>query len=252
MIHRLALGALLLLACHHGAGGAGLAPCRLDPPSSGVTVPVDSLAGEYRLELISDSGGMVEGTLRLHPPDPSLPPRAGPYGLPDATHRYPLVGTAQIDLAAAHAVAPGGTTSSDAAAPGVLVIERVGGNPAGERLLLRLGALANQTEPVRFDGGYTVLRVRQADAAGFRGTWESGAPLPQAHGHFCASRTRRAVLNDQSGKRDILSRRSGSDGGAGNRTLVRVSVRNRVYVRRLGFLPSPRVGAEPTSPWPSS
>jgi len=51
MIHRLALGALLLLACHHGAGGAGLAPCRLDPPSSGVTVPVDSLAGEYRLIL---------------------------------------------------------------------------------------------------------------------------------------------------------------------------------------------------------
>ena len=43
-----------------------------------------------------------------------------------------------------------------------------------------------------------------------------------------------------------------SDGGAGNRTLVRVSIQNRVYVRRLVFLPSPRVGAEPTSPRPIS
>ena len=42
------------------------------------------------------------------------------------------------------------------------------------------------------------------------------------------------------------------DGGAGNRTLVRVSFQNRVYVRRLVFLPLPRGGAEPTSRWPSS
>jgi hypothetical protein len=41
-------------------------------------------------------------------------------------------------------------------------------------------------------------------------------------------------------------------GGAGNRTLVRVSFQNRVYVRRLDFLPSPQSGIEPTSPKPIS
>ena len=41
-------------------------------------------------------------------------------------------------------------------------------------------------------------------------------------------------------------------GGAGNRTLVRVSFQNRVYVRRLDFLPSLQSGIEPTSPKPIS
>ena len=154
-------------------------------------MPVDSLAGEYRLHLTSDSakGQKVEGLLRLLASDVSSPRRTGPYGIPDTTHRYPLVGTAELDLAAVGAVAPGGTTSSDPAAPGVLVIERVGAPSAAERILLRLGSQANQAERLRFDGGYTVLRVRQLDREGFRGDWESGAPLPQAHGHFCASRT---------------------------------------------------------------
>jgi hypothetical protein len=149
----------------------------------------DSLAGEYRLQLTSDAGEKrtVEGVLRLRAAESSLPPRTGAYGIPDTTHRYPLVGTAGLDLGTVGAVAPGGTASADPAAPGVLVIERVSGNP-GERILLRMGADANRAEPIRFDGGYTVLRVRQADAEGFRGEWESGAPLPQARGHFCASR----------------------------------------------------------------
>ena len=42
------------------------------------------------------------------------------------------------------------------------------------------------------------------------------------------------------------------DGGAGNRTLVRVSFQNHVYVRRLDFLPSLQSGIEPTSPKPIS
>ena len=41
-------------------------------------------------------------------------------------------------------------------------------------------------------------------------------------------------------------------GGAGNRTLVRVSFQNRVYVRRLDFLPSLQIGIEPTSLKPIS
>ena len=44
----------------------------------------------------------------------------------------------------------------------------------------------------------------------------------------------------------------GVHGGAGNRTLVRVSFQNHVYVRRLDFLPSLQSGIEPTSPKPIS
>jgi hypothetical protein len=190
MTPRLALGAVLLLACHHAAGHPDPASCVVE--SSGAPVPADSLAGEYRLQLTSDSGpaAAVEGTLQLRAAGPSLSPRTGPYGIPDTTHRYPLVGSVEIDLAAVGAVAPGGTTSSDPTAPGVLVIERVDGRPSTDRMLLRLGAEANHAHQVRFDGGYTVLRVRQADRRSFQGDWESGAPMPQAHGRFCASRTK--------------------------------------------------------------
>lgn len=186
---RLGFGALLVFGCHHSSGGPGPEPCAGIADPSGVPLPADSLAGEYRLQLTSDSGpATVTGALRLVAADPLLPARAGPFGIPDTTHRYPLVGTAELDLAAVGAVAPGGTTSSDPAAPGVLVIERVKGRVPAERFLLRLGADANRAEQTRFDGGYTVLRVGPIDRSGFRGEWESGAPLPEAHGRFCASR----------------------------------------------------------------
>ena len=186
---RLSLGVLLLLGCHHSAGSPGPEPCAQVADLSHVPPPADALAGEYRLQLTVDSdAATVQGTLRLVAADPSLPARTGPYGIPDTMHRYPLVGTAELDLAAVGAVAPGGTASIDPAAPGVLVIERVGGSLPAERILLRLGAEANRRDQVRFDGGYTVLRVGHIDRSGFRGEWESGAPLPQAHGHFCASR----------------------------------------------------------------
>jgi hypothetical protein len=180
---------LLLIGCHRGAGHPDPAPCTAGARPPDVPVAADVLAGDYRLQLTSDSGdAAVVGSLQLRPADPSLPPRAGPYGLPDTTNRYPLVGVAEIDLGAVGAVAPGGTRSSDPSAPGVLVIERTGSPPPGEGLLLRLGAEANRAEQLRFDGGYTILRVRQIDQEGFRGDWESGAPLPRARGRFCASR----------------------------------------------------------------
>ena len=186
---RLSLGVLLLLGCHHSAGSPGPEPCAQVADLSHVPPPADALAGEYRLQLTVDSdAATVQGTLRLVAADPSLPARTGPYGIPDTMHRYPLVGTAELDLAAVGAVAPGGTATTDPAAPGVLVIERVGGSVPAERILLRLGAEANRRDQARFDGGYTVLRVGHIDRSGFRGEWESGAPLPQAHGHFCASR----------------------------------------------------------------
>jgi hypothetical protein len=47
-------------------------------------------------------------------------------------------------------------------------------------------------------------------------------------------------------------RQSTRHGGAGNRTLVRVSFQNCVYVCRLDFMPSLQSGIEPTSPKPIS
>jgi len=42
------------------------------------------------------------------------------------------------------------------------------------------------------------------------------------------------------------------DGGAGNRTLVRIGIPNCVYVRRRDFMPSLRAGNQPTFPKPIS
>ena len=42
------------------------------------------------------------------------------------------------------------------------------------------------------------------------------------------------------------------DGGAGNRTLVRIGIPNCVYVRRRDFVPSLRAGNQPTFPKPIS
>ena len=62
----------------------------------------------------------------------------------------------------------------------------------------------------------------------------------------------RACLNAEAETKTPRDSRSSrvpwADGGAGNRTLVRVSIQNRVYVCRLDFLPSLGSGVEPTSP----
>lgn len=190
-VRRLGVGVLLLLGCHPGAARTGPEPCRPGAEASEEPVSAASLAGEYRLQLTPDSaaGPSVEGVLRLVPADSSLLHRPGPFGIPDTMHRYPLVGTVEVDLAAVGAVAPGGTTSTDPSTLGVVVIERVGGRPVGERILIRLSTTDDQAEPVRFDGGYTVLRVRRIELGSFRGEWESGAPMPQVHGYFCAVRS---------------------------------------------------------------
>jgi hypothetical protein len=54
--------------------------------------------------------------------------------------------------------------------------------------MLRLGSVANRRDVVRFDGGYTALRVRELNADGFAGSWESGTRTPSARGYFCATR----------------------------------------------------------------
>jgi len=190
-LRRLAVIATLLLpACRSGAGQSTPEVCEPVPGSLAPSARADSLAGQYRLRLVGTTGAArgasAAGTLILAPPDTTA---RGPAGIADPTHRYPLVGTAELNLAAVEAVAPGGTVSRDPMAPGVLVIERLSGaGDAPGRIILRLGSEANRRDRLRFDGGYTVLRLRHADEQGFAGDWESGAPLPRSGGHFCAVR----------------------------------------------------------------
>jgi hypothetical protein len=109
-------------------------------------------------------------------------------GQRDTSNMYPLYGSTEVGLDAVGAVA-GDLGSADPARPGVLVIRMAPrSDVAGTRMILRLGADANREGLVRFDGGYTVLRVREITRTGFAGDWESGAPLPRAKGHFCATR----------------------------------------------------------------
>jgi hypothetical protein len=185
---------LLLPACHNGAGQATPErSCEAVTDTLPLSVSAESLAGEYRLRLVArgaeGAGASAVGKLSLVLQDPDAQRRPGPFGVTDTIHRYPLVGAAELDFAAVGAVTPGGTASLDPAAPGVLAIERPGAAAgATDRLILRLGTEANRIERVRFDGGYTVLRLRRADSRGIAGDWESGAPLPRTSGYFCADR----------------------------------------------------------------
>ena len=212
------------------------------------------LAGEYTVRLIATSGEK-RGRQRRRPA------RAAGAGqrLPDSMDRWTArwtrrsafrsIGTAEVNFAAVGATIPGDPGSSDPSSPGVLVIERPGG------VMLRLGSDANRRGVRRFDGGYMVLQVQQVSDSGFAGTWRSAV----RSGGIGRALLRRRSPDRREGSR--AKRTAGEisispavrcDGGAGNRTLVRVSFRNGVYVRRSGFLPLPRGGARPTSPWPSS
>jgi hypothetical protein len=166
-------------------GGAALTP----------QSAASALAGSYRLSLAVASGpragGSAEGQLVLRPGDQSTAP-AAVLGLRDSTVRHPLVGSLELDPAAAGAAATGDLASADPAAPGVLVIERRPVRPdAAVEITLRLGAEANRRDVLRFDGGYFALTVRRLGARGFAGTWASGGAdgvAGTAGGSFCARR----------------------------------------------------------------
>ena len=195
------------------------------------------------------AGDSAAADLELVPADDSLQSLPASLGLRDTTTRLPLIGWTTLDPAAVGGTDTGALDSREPASPGVLVIERhTSRSEAPIEIMLRLGAEANRRDQVRFDGGYFALTVRRIGDQGFAGSWASAAGIPTAHGLLLRhARCRIAERRDHRMGVPPLD-----DGGAGNRTLVRVSIQNRVYVRRLVFLPSPRVGAEPTSPRPSS
>jgi hypothetical protein len=152
------------------------------------------LGGEYRLRLVATagphSGAAVDAHLRLTPLADSLQVPAPMLGVQDTTTRYPLAGSTDLDPALVGGVPTGDNTSTDPAAPGVLVIERHPGATRGPASIrLRLGALANRRGLVRFDGAYFALTIRHIDADGFAGTWSSGTAREAGAGYFCAERT---------------------------------------------------------------
>jgi hypothetical protein len=180
------LPVLVAVGCSGGAGEAEPKPCAPIEADLPGDAGAEQLEGEFRIRLVAPSANGDErattGTLKLFPNEAS--PRGG-----DTTYAYPFFGTLEADLAEIGATAPGDIGSLDPMQPGVLVIQRLADTPVRPgRLMLRLGSVANRRDVVRFDGGYTALRVRELDADGFAGNWESGTRTPSARGYFCATR----------------------------------------------------------------
>lgn len=193
MLVRRALSVGLLIGCSGAAGRATpeeCAPVTARAPAAGTATPS---AGEYQLRLVATSGAKtgasVEGTLSLQPQPDALLYRARLGGTVDTSVVHPLYGSADLDLGEVDAVSVGSIKSKDPMQPGVLVVERhaPGDDPPTE-IVIRLGSEANRRDRQRFDGGYTVLRVREVNDKGMAGTWASGITAERAAGYFCAVR----------------------------------------------------------------
>lgn len=190
-----ALVALLAAGCAGEGGEAGGEPAEGTPgaetpdtPAGGeaaveACAPVEhaleagstlaAMAGTYRLTLVSgDPETSAEGALTLEPLPEALREMGGA-----AT---PLGGSTDVDVEAVGALRMGDLSSTDPAAPGVLVIET-----AGTNILLRLGSESNRRDQSSFDGGYTVLTVNRIANGGFDGNWRSGSRNGTNTGYFC-------------------------------------------------------------------
>ncbi len=185
----------LIAACGGRAETEEAAPSTCEAPTGEQAdlVAGEMLAGSYRLVLVAtagdSAGATVEGALALQPHDSAMRRLTVGGRESDPSQSAPLYGTSDVVLGAVGALELGSLSSADPTRPGVVVIERreePGAPPA--RLTVRFGANANRRDLVRFDGGYTVLRVGWVDERGFGGTWESGVRGPTSGGHFCAFR----------------------------------------------------------------
>ena len=170
--------------------------CEPSEQSLSADATLSDRAGRYRIMLVPDSTGtahrVVSGllTLRLQLQESDSTQESDPTQESDSTSdpSAPLYGFTDIDPEAVGAHRVGDPGSRDPSAPGVLVLER---EEYGRRVItLRLGSNANRRDVVRYDGPYTVLRVRKSDEDGFAGSWRSGSgsglDLSVTTGHFCA------------------------------------------------------------------
>ena len=163
------LAAIACRAARHGVAPGDCAPA--EAARLAADARADSLIGPFALTVVArtgpQAGQRAVGSLALLRAD---------------TLHY---GSAEIDLAAVGAVGSGALDTADPEAPGVRVFAVPGS------IMLRLGADANNPREIRFEGSYTVLRVRQLDATGMRGVWVSGAVEEVASGYFCAAHIRK-------------------------------------------------------------
>lgn len=151
--------------------------CKPKTATLGEAATLAGAHGRYRLVLVAREGGRtVSGVLVLV----ASPPGRETLG----SASTPLQGSTDIDLRPVGARRIGDAASTDPNAPGVLVLES--DRDGTRQILLRLGSDANRVDRLLYDGGYTVLRVRQIDPNGFSGTWESGA-RSSVTGYFCAT-----------------------------------------------------------------
>jgi hypothetical protein len=188
-VELLFLGSAVLLlnaaACQSRRSEPDPMSCAASGDSTTPQIKAEQLAGVYRLKLVathgSKAGQSTEGTLQLRPYDSSL--RSVTIGgIRDTAASYVLYGSAGLDLDAVDAVRPGNLESTDPQQPGALVIERKG------RITIRLGSEANRRGVVRYDGGYTALRVADGGPDRFVGSWSSGLGSRRSSGYFCANR----------------------------------------------------------------
>ena len=157
--------------------------CGQASPDARSLAGVEDLGGDYAIVLTArsgeKSGETTHGKLTLVSRDSTGVPF---YGWTDL----------QLDEIGAHGL--GDPSSTDIAAPGVLVLTSPDtADPASPgqvgSVTLRIGSQANRSDIIRFDGAYTALYVRWIEADAFGGDWASGVTGPEAEGEFCAVRT---------------------------------------------------------------
>ena len=170
----LALALVAVVACRTRPGGVSATDCAAPTGTLAATAQAAGLVGPFTLTLVATAG-------------PSAGQRAsGSLSLivADTLH----YGSTDVNLEAVGALKLGDPSAAGPAAPGVLVLAGPGD------ILLRVGSEANRAGVLRFDGGYTVLRVRELGDGGsaFRGVWVSGVSADQASGYFCATRAARS------------------------------------------------------------
>ena len=171
-------------------GVAAAATCVEATGALGPDASLGGWAGEYTLTMVGgsegDDPGSVHGSLVLHEQSEDLQRFAGGDGSAIPGVASPLFGTTDLGVETVGALRVGDLSSADPAAPGVLVIESE--TAQGPSILLRFGSDANRRDRVRFDGGFTVLELREIGSDGFSGAWTSGAQRLRAAGYFCAER----------------------------------------------------------------
>ena len=170
-----------------GGGVRAILTCQAPTGMLGPGASLDGRAGEYSLTLVAHAAAAdprwVRGNLVLHEQGAGLRRFAGSDG---AIPRVgaPLFGSTDVRVEAVGALRVGDLSSMDPAAPGVLVIESE--TDQGPSILVRFGSAANRRDMVDFDGGFTVLEVREIGSDRFSGVWTSGVRAPETRGHFCA------------------------------------------------------------------